>query len=56
MPLITDHIDIIESEKYGLRLLNAFRCHGIRILQRRVYHDHSDDRAQIGICAECLCR
>ena len=55
MPLISHHVNIVKSEEHGLCLLYAFRCDRICVLQRRVDHDHTDDRAQVRIRAECLC-
>ena len=56
MSLIAHHVDIIEPEEYGLCLLYALGRHGVCVLQSRVDHDHADDRAQIRVCPECLCR
>ena len=56
MSLIAHHVDVVEPEKYGLCLLYALGRHGVCILQSRVDHDHADDRAQIRVCPECLCR
>ena len=56
MSLVTDHIDLIKPEEYGLCLLYAFRRYRVGILQGRVDHDHTDDCAQIGIGPERFCR
>ena len=50
--LISHHVDVIEAEEYGLCLLYSLSRHGVRVLERRVDHDHTDDGSQIGVRPE----
>ena len=54
--LISYHVDVIEAEEYGLCLLHSLSRHGVRVLERRVDHDHTDDCSQIGVRPEGFCR
>ena len=56
MALISDHINLVKSEEHRLLQMHAFCCDCISVLQRRVNHNHTDNRAQIRVGPECLCR
>ena len=55
MPLIPNHINLIESKEYRLRCFHTFCRHSIRILQRRVNCDHSDYSSQVWIRTKRFC-
>ena len=52
MSLISDHVNGVKSKPYFLCCLYAFCCDGPGILQIRMDHDHTDNRAQVGVGAE----
>ena len=56
MALISYHINVIEAEEHRLGLENAVCSHGIGILERRIDHDHTDNRSQIGVGSKGLSR
>ena len=55
MSLITDHVNVIQSEKDGLGSLHTFCRYGVGILKTRIDHNHTDDCSQIRVGTECFC-
>ena len=56
MSLISYHVNVIKTEEHRLGLENAVCSHSIGILERRVDHNHADNRSQIRIGSKRLRR
>ena len=55
MSLISNHVNGVKSEPYLLSCLYTFCSNCPGVLQVRVNHDHTDNRAQIRIRAKYFC-